>query len=563
VSTGPLAGVTVVDFTRVLAGPFCTLVLSDLGARVIKVEHPDGGDLARSIGPWFGGKSGYQLSVNRGKESIALDLKRAGDLAVARALLARADVLVENFRPGVMDRLGLGWEAVHARHPGLIYAATSGFGHTGPYAEYAAFDLVAQAMGGVMSLTGHPGAPPTRVGTSIGDIAAGLYTAIGVNAALVHRARTGEGLKVDVAMLDCQVAIGENAIARHFAGETPGPLGARHPAIAPFDAFPTRDRPVIIAVGDDAGFRRLCAALDRPALADDPRFTSNAVRLQHHEALKEALSKRLAARPAGEWVAILRAAGLPCGPINTVAEVVADPQVAARNMIVEVDDPTAGRVSLFGCPIKLSAFADPHERPTAPDLDADRARILAELALTPPAAPVLGGTAESDVPADPASELPDVGAVLVPVLARVPRARQPLLLAIAERLAAARYRAWADRATDPARRQALQACAAREEEIAARVEGLDADAGAVQRDILMANPDLHAVNRDLFADRPLADQFTIQARGERLGAATWKAFARDAADASVRATYRACAELEEASAVVLESILAAGCAGIE
>jgi len=563
VVAGPLEGVTVVDFTRVLAGPFCTLVLSDLGARVIKVEHPDGGDLARSIGPWFGTKSGYLLSVNRGKESIALDLKRAGDLAVAEALLARADVLVENFRPGVMDRLGLGWERLHARHPGLIYAATSGFGHTGPYAGYAAFDLVAQAMGGVMSLTGHGGDPPTRVGTSIGDLAAGLYTAIGINAALVHRARTGEGLKIDVAMLDCQVAISENAIARHFAGETPGPLGARHPAIAPFDAFPTRDRPIIIAVGDDAGFARLCAALGNPVLADDPRFTTNARRLQHHEALKADLSRHLAARPAAEWLAVLRAAGLPCGPINTIAEVVADPQVAARNMIVEVDDPVAGRVSLFGSPIKLSAFRDPHERATAPDLDADRERILAELVLTARPSAVLGEGAEAHVPADPASELPDVGAVLVPVLARVPRERQPLLLAIAERLAADRYRAWADRATDAGRREELLACAAREEEIAGRVEGVHADAGAAQRDILMANPDLHAVDRDLFAGRPLADQLTIQARGERLGAATWTAFARHAADTHVRGVYLACAALEEASAVVLESILAAGCSGIE
>jgi len=377
---GPLSGITIVDFTRVLAGPYCTLILSDLGARVIKVEHPDGGDVARTLGPWINGTSGYALSVNRGKESIALDLKRADDVAVLHRLLAGADVLVENFRPGVMEKLQLGWETLHARYPRLIYAAVSGFGHSGPYAQYAAFDLVAQAMGGVMSLTGHPGAPPTRVGTSIGDIAAGLFTAVGINAALVHRANTGAGMKLDVAMLDCQVAIMENAIARHFAGEVPAPIGARHPALAPFDAFPTKDRHIIIAVGDDATFRKLCAALGREALAHQPRFATNRLRVEHQQALKDELSAILASRTCAEWLAVLRAAGLPCGPINTIADVVNDPQVAARNMLVEVEDPQAGTVRLFGCPIKMSAFEDAHVRATAPALDGDRARILEELA---------------------------------------------------------------------------------------------------------------------------------------------------------------------------------------
>jgi len=211
---GPLSGITVVDLTRVLAGPFCTMVLSDLGARVIKVERPGSGDDSRHIGPFVNGRSVYFSSLNRGKESIALDLAAAGDRAVFEALLERADVLVENFRPGAMERLGLGWEQLHARHPRLIYAAASGFGRTGPYRGRAAYDMVVQGMGGIMSVTGHPGSPPTRVGTSIGDIAAGLFTAIGVNAALYHRERTGEGQLIDVAMLDCQVAILENAIAR-------------------------------------------------------------------------------------------------------------------------------------------------------------------------------------------------------------------------------------------------------------------------------------------------------------------------------------------------------------
>jgi CoA:oxalate CoA-transferase len=295
-------------------------------------------------------------------------------------LLARADVLVENFRAGVMEKLGLGWEALHARYPALVYAATSGFGHSGPYADYAAYDLVAQGMGGVMSLTGHPGNPPTRVGVSIGDIAAGLYTAVAINAALVHRARTGAGMKIDVAMLDCQVAISENAIVRHFAGENPGPIGARHPTSAPFDAFPTCDGWIIIASADDAGYRRLCATLARPELATDSRFANVRLRVANHQALKDELARSLAARSSAEWISILRAAGVACGPINTIADVVADPQVAVRNMIVEVEDPKAGRVRLFGCPIKMSAFEDPRERATAPALDGDRERILAELA---------------------------------------------------------------------------------------------------------------------------------------------------------------------------------------
>jgi CoA:oxalate CoA-transferase len=375
--SGPLSGITVVDLTRVLAGPYCTLILADLGARVIKVEHPDGGDLSRALGPWIAGASGYFLSVNRGKESIALDLKAPADLAILHRLLAGADVLVENFRAGIMEKLGLGWDVLHARYPKLIYAATSGFGQTGPYAGWAAYDLIAQAMGGVMSLTGHPGNPPTRVGTSIGDLAAGLFTAVGVNAALVHRLRSGEGTMVDVAMLDSQVAITENAIVRHFAsGVVPGPVGARHPAITPFDAFPTRDRPIVIAVADDGAYGRLCSTLGCDHLAADSRFLDNDLRTANQQALRDELIAVLAERGADEWLAILRAAGLPCGPINTIADVVADPQVRARNMVVEVDDPVAGRVPAFGCPIKLSGFDDPHERPTAPALDADRERIL-------------------------------------------------------------------------------------------------------------------------------------------------------------------------------------------
>ena len=236
--TAPLAGVLVLDLTRVLAGPYCTMVLADLGARIIKIEPPIVGDDSRHIGPFIKGKSAYFMSINRGKESIALDLKAEPDRAIFEKLLGTADVLVENYRGGTMEKLGYGWDNLYPRFPRLIYAAASGFGHTGPYKNRAAYDMVVQGMGGIMSLTGHPGTPPTRVGTSVGDITAGLFTTIGINAALFERSRTGLGRKIDVAMLDCQIAILENAIARYFStGEVPGPLGARHPSITPFEAF--------------------------------------------------------------------------------------------------------------------------------------------------------------------------------------------------------------------------------------------------------------------------------------------------------------------------------------
>ena len=374
---GPLGGVTVIDMTRVLAGPYCTMVLADLGARVVKVETPGGGDDSRAFGPFVGGKSAYFMSINRGKESISLDLKDEAGRAAFEDLLAGADVLVENFRAGAMERLGYGWEALHQRFPRLIYAACSGFGHTGPYAGRPAYDVVVQAMGGIMSLTGHPGGPPARVGSSIGDIVAGLFTAIGVNGALYRRTLTGEGMKLDVSMLDCQVAILENALARYFAsGEVPGPLGTRHPSITPFQSYATADGHVVISAGNNALFGKLCAALGRPALAEDARFADNAARIANIDALEAEFEAVLTARPTAHWLALLEEAGVPCAPINTVEDVLADPQVAARNMVIRARDPVAGEVKMAGNPIKLSAYADPPERPPAPALDEHRQAIL-------------------------------------------------------------------------------------------------------------------------------------------------------------------------------------------
>ena len=296
-SPGPLDDLLIVDLSRVLAGPYATMVLGDLGARVVKVERPGAGDDSRHIGPFKASASGelqsaYFASINRGKQSIALDLGDAGDRAVFDALLAKADVLIENFRPGVMDKLGLGWAALHARHPRLIYAATSGFGHTGPDRAKPAYDMIVQALGGIMSVTGWPGGKPTRVGTSIGDITAGLFTVAGILSALHHRTRTGDGLFVDVAMLDGQIAILENAVARYaVSGIAPGPLGARHPSITPFAAYACSDRPIVIAAGNDVLFGALAVALELPELIADARFGSNAARTEHAEALAAALEE--------------------------------------------------------------------------------------------------------------------------------------------------------------------------------------------------------------------------------------------------------------------------------
>ncbi len=385
-AAGPLDGVLVVDLTRVLAGPFCTMVLADLGARVIKVEVPGRGDDARQYGPFVNGKSAYFTSLNRGKESIALDLKADGDRSIFERLLERGDVLIENFRAGAMERLGYGWEDLHARHPRLIYAAASGFGHTGPYAQRPAYDIVVQGMGGIMSVTGETGGPPLRVGTSVGDITAGLYTAIGIAAALAHRARSGAGIKLDVAMLDCQVAILENAIARYFAtGQVPLPQGARNPSIAPFEPYQAADGYIVLAAGNDVLFRRLTEVLGRPELADDPRFLTNTGRTGNVAALKAEFDAALATKPRAEWLELLDAAGIPCGPINNIEEVVNDRQVAARNMLVRTDDPVAGERRMTGNPIKMSEFADPDTRSPAPELDQHRDRILGELGLDAPA----------------------------------------------------------------------------------------------------------------------------------------------------------------------------------
>jgi len=379
---GPLSGITIVDLSRILAGPYCTLLLAEMGARVIKVEAPNGGDDARQYGPFTNGKSTYFASVNRGKESIALDLKSAGDREIFERLLDKADAVVENFRPGTMERLGYGWETLHSRYPRLIYAAASGFGHTGPYSHYPSYDMVVQGLGGIMSITGVPDGPLVRIGTSVGDLAGGLYTTIALNAALLHRERTGEATKIDVALFDCQLALLENAIMRYTtSGEIPGPMGARHPSITPFEAFSTKDGNIIIAAGNDGLWVKLAEALGHPELAQNPSYKTNPLRNQHQPQLKAELDRILCADTTDHWIAVLDAAGIPCGPVNNVAQALAHPQTAARNMLVDVKDATTGPLKLAGNPMKFSAFEDPATRDPAPDLDADRAKILRELGM--------------------------------------------------------------------------------------------------------------------------------------------------------------------------------------
>ena len=285
---GPLKDLLVLDLTRVLVGPYCTMILSDLGARVIKVEAPEIGDDSRKFGPFVKDYSAYFMSLNRGKESIALNLKKEDDKKIFEKILAKADVLVENFKPGTLEKWGFGWKELSKKYPKLIYASASGFGQTGPLKELPAYDMVVQGMGGLMSVTGQPNSEPTRVGTSIGDITAGLFTAIGINAALYDRQKTGKGMYIDVSMLDCQIAILENAIARYLSkNEIPKPMGSRHPSIAPFEAFKTKDSYIIIAAGNDKLFESLCQTLNLNELINSSKFKSNSLRSENMDELKK------------------------------------------------------------------------------------------------------------------------------------------------------------------------------------------------------------------------------------------------------------------------------------
>ena len=376
---GPLKNLLVIDLTRVLVGPYCTMILSDLGARVIKIEAPETGDDSRKFGPFINDYSAYFMSLNRGKESIALNLKNKDDKKIFEKILSKADILVENFKPGTLEKWGYGWKDVNKKYPKLIYASASGFGQTGPLKELPAYDMVVQGMGGLMSVTGHPDNEPTRVGTSIGDITAGLFTAIGINAALYDRQKTGKGAFIDVSMLDCQIAILENAISRYLSkNEIPKPMGSRHPSIAPFEAFKTKDSYIIIAAGNDKLFTKLCEVLNINDIPKEKRFNSNSLRCENMDSLKKILEDKLKLKNTNEWIKEMEILKIPCGPIFNIKQAVENPQIEHRNMIVKSYHKIVGEFKSSGNPIKMSTYKDENSRGDIPDLDEHREKILKE-----------------------------------------------------------------------------------------------------------------------------------------------------------------------------------------
>ncbi|MPM37097.1 Acetyl-CoA:oxalate CoA-transferase [bioreactor metagenome] len=375
----PLENLVVLALTRVLAGPYSAMMMGDFGANIIKIEQPGIGDDSRAFGPFIGKESAYFMSLNRNKRSMTLNFKEQGARDLFKKMVKKADVVLENYRPGTMEKFGLGYEVLKEINPKIIYAACSGFGETGPYSQKPAYDIIVQAMGGIMSITGQEGGEPTRVGASVGDIIAGLFTTIGVSMALYHRAITGEGQKIDVSMLDCQVAVLENAISRYLVnGDVPGPLGNRHPSITPFEGFTASDGYVIVGAGNDRLWKKLCELLGKEELINDERFITNGARTTNEKALKVILDRVFKTKTIDEWLAILEEAGIPCAPINTVDRVINDPQIKARDMIVEIEHPVAGKMHLPGIPIKMYKTPGSVDSP-APLLGQHTEEILKEL----------------------------------------------------------------------------------------------------------------------------------------------------------------------------------------
>jgi CoA:oxalate CoA-transferase len=378
---GPLDGIRVLDLTQVLFGPFATMLLSDLGAEVIKIERPGVGDIARGNGPIVRGISTYFLSLNRGKKSVTLDLASGRGAEVLLGLVKKADILVENFKPGTMEKFGLGYERIREHNPAIIYVAGSGFGQYGPYAGRAAFDIIVQALGGIMSITGEEGGPPVRPGVSYGDIAAGLFLCIAALAALQERRKNGEGQFVDVSMLDCQVTAQENAFTRYLnTGEIPRAIGTRHPVITPFQAFQTKDGYVAVALrgGYNDQWPLFCAAIDRVDIIDDPRFEDGWKRTQNYRALEPILTEAMKTRTTREWIEEFEKAGIPCGPVNDIEQAAADPQINARDMFVEVKHPRAGNFRVVNTPFKFSRSSYQVEK-ASPDLGQHTREVLKQL----------------------------------------------------------------------------------------------------------------------------------------------------------------------------------------
>jgi crotonobetainyl-CoA:carnitine CoA-transferase CaiB-like acyl-CoA transferase len=375
-SEAPLSGITILDLSRVLAGPYCTMLAADMGARVIKIEHPARGDDTRGWGPPFvKGESAYFLSVNRNKESVALDFKHPEGRAVLDHLLRRADVIVENFRPGTLDAIGLGYADVAAHHPTLVYVSISGFGRTGPRRHEAGYDAVAQAESGLMSITGTPDGPPVRLGVAVADLVAGMFAFQGLLAALIARGRTGRGQLVEVALLDAVTALLTYQAERFLTtGTTPTRAGNRHASIAPYDAFQAADGMLIVAIGSDALWLSFCRAAGLTDLAADATLATNAGRVEAYATLRPRLAAAIAGRRRDEWIGVLRAAGVPTGAVRTIDEALADPQIAARDMLARVLHPTVGPLDVLGVPVKLSET--PGAVRTAPPLLGQHSRAV-------------------------------------------------------------------------------------------------------------------------------------------------------------------------------------------
>lgn len=353
---GPLEGVRVVDLTRILAGPYCTMMLGDMGAEVIKIEHPQGGDDTRGWGPPFlNGVSTYFISINRNKKSLTLNLKDERGKELLQDLIRKGDVVVENFRPGTLDKLGFSWEEIHRINPAAIFASLSGFGQTGPRKSEPGFDVVIQGEGGIMSITGEPDGPPSKFGASIGDITAGMLAAQGVLLSLYHREKTGVGQMVDVGMLDGQVALLTYHANNYFGtGKLPPRRGNKHPSITPYETYKCKDGYFNLGVGNDSLWRRFCDAMGLDGIKEDPKFAVNKDRVDNRLELQGILDPFFAEKTVGETIGTLRGAGIPCGPINNLEQVLNEPQILAREMVVDIDVPVAGPTKVTGVPIKLS-----------------------------------------------------------------------------------------------------------------------------------------------------------------------------------------------------------------
>lgn len=351
----PLKGIRILDLGHVLAMPTCTMQLADLGAEVIKIERPGVGDDSREFGPFINGESAYFISINRNKKSITLDLKKEKGKEIFKEMVKCSDVVTENYRPHTMQKLGLGYEVLKEINPGIIYASICGFGHKSLYKERPGYDIIAQATGGIMAITGQRDGPPSRVGSSIGDIFSGSFAAIGILAALRVRDKTGLGQEIDISMMDAVVSVLENAIVRYtVTGEIPQRIGSSHPSIAPFDVFETKDGWVVIAIGNDALWQRFCKTIKKEDLLDDPRFTTNPERSENYKELRPIITEWSQEKNVEEVVSILINAGVPVGEVNTVDKIVDDPNIKLRDMIVEVKHPKAGKVKITNTPIKLS-----------------------------------------------------------------------------------------------------------------------------------------------------------------------------------------------------------------